>query len=123
MVEPDLKITGTISDPVVTGRAQIVEGTIVYQKRQFEIEKGVIDFMDPFRIDPEITLNATCAIRNWVIHMHISGKSDNLLFRLFSDPAETHEDILSLLIIGQTTRELGQGGGPIPGCSRTGPRK
>jgi autotransporter translocation and assembly factor TamB len=115
MVEPDLKITGTISDPVVTGRAQIVEGTIVYQKRQFEIEKGVIDFMDPFRIDPEITLNATCAIRNWVIHMHISGKSDNLLFRLFSDPAETHEDILSLLIIGQTTRELGQGGGSYTG--------
>lgn len=115
MVEPDLKITGTISDPVVTGRAQIVEGTVIYQKRQFEIEKGVIDFMDPFKIDPEITLNATCAIRNWVIHMHISGKADNLLFRLFSDPAETHEDILSLLIIGQTTRELGQGGGSYTG--------
>ncbi|MEX1298974.1 MAG: translocation/assembly module TamB domain-containing protein, partial [Desulfotignum sp.] len=73
-------------------------------------ETGIIDFVDPFRIDPKITLQASTAIRSWVIYMDVSGKTDNLRFRLYSDPAETHEDILSLLIIGKTTEELGGGG-------------
>jgi autotransporter translocation and assembly factor TamB len=115
MVEPDLKITGTVSQPVITGRANIAEGTVVYQKRQFDIETGIIDFVDPFRIDPKITLQANTAIRKWVIYMDVSGKTDNLRFRLYSDPAETHEDILSLLIIGKTTKELGEGGGSYTG--------
>jgi autotransporter translocation and assembly factor TamB len=100
---------------VITGRATIAEGTVVYQKRQFDIETGIIDFMDPFRIDPKITLQASTAIRTWVIYMDVSGKTDNLRFRLYSDPAETHEDILSLLLIGKTTRELGGGGGSYTG--------
>ncbi|MCF8090869.1 MAG: translocation/assembly module TamB domain-containing protein [Desulfotignum sp.] len=115
LVEPDVKIVGTIKNPVITGRAQILEGTVVYQKRQFEIETGVIDFVDQFKTDPEITLHATTQIRNWVIHMDISGKTDNLKFRLYSDPAETHEDILSLIVLGKTTKELGQGGGLYTG--------
>ncbi len=115
MVEPDLKITGTVRQPVITGRANIAEGTVVYQKHQFDIDKGIIDFVDPFKIDPKITLQADTAIRNWVIYMDVSGKMDNLRFKLYSDPAETHEDILSLLIIGKTTGELGQGGGSYTG--------
>jgi|GEM_PF-683624 len=115
MVEPDLKITGTVRQPVITGRANIAEGTVVYQKRQFDIETGIIDFVDPFKIDPKITLQANTTIRKWVIYMDVSGKTDNLKFRLYSDPAQTHEDILSLLIIGKTTKELGEGGGSYTG--------
>ncbi|MDZ7665634.1 MAG: translocation/assembly module TamB domain-containing protein [Desulfotignum sp.] len=109
------KISGTLRNPVVTGRAQILEGTVVYQKREFEIETGIIDFVDQFQTDPEITLHATSNIRKWTIHMDISGKTNNLRFRLYSDPALTHEDILSLLVIGKTTGELGQGGGSYTG--------
>ncbi|MEE4362847.1 MAG: translocation/assembly module TamB domain-containing protein [Desulfotignum sp.] len=115
LVEPDVHISGTLKNPVVTGRARILEGTVVYQKRQFEIETGIIDFVDQFKTDPEITLHAITEIRKWTIHMNISGKTDNLRFRLYSDPAETHEDILSLLVIGKTTKELGQGGGSYTG--------
>ncbi len=115
LVEPNVHISGTLKNPVITGRAEILEGTVVYQKRQFEIETGIIDFVDRFKTDPEITLHATTEIRKWMIHMDISGKTDNLNFRLYSDPAETHEDILSLLVIGKTTKELGQGGGSYTG--------
>ena len=110
LVEPDIKISGTLNTPVLTGRARVLEGTVVYHKRQFEIQTGIIDFVDPFKTDPEITLNAATSIRAWTIHMDVSGKTDNLKFSLYSDPAETHEDILSLLLIGKTTAELGEGG-------------
>jgi len=111
LMEPNVTISGTVVNPVITGRAKIIEGTIVYQKREFEIDTGVIDFVDPYKIDPDINLAAKTRIRDWDINLKISGKTDNLNFQLFSDPQETHEDILSLLIAGKTTKELGKGGG------------
>ncbi len=107
LVEPNLGITGTLAHPVITGRAVITEGTVVYQKKSFEIEKGVIEFNNPYKTDPEITLNATTRIRNWTIYMDISGTMNNLDFKLHSDPELTHEDIVSLLIMGKTVREIG----------------
>lgn len=111
LMEPDVNITGTAVNPVITGRAKIIEGTIVYQKKEFEIDTGIIDFVDPYKIDPDINLAAKTEIRDWDINLKISGKTDNLNFQLFSDPQETHEDILSLLIAGKTTKELGKGDG------------
>jgi translocation and assembly module TamB len=111
LVEPNVNISGTATNPVITGRAKIIEGTIMYQKKEFQIEKGIIDFVDPYKIDPDINLAAKTEIRNWTIHLKVSGKKDNLKFQLFSNPKETHEDILSLLIVGKTTKELGKGGG------------
>lgn len=108
LVEPNVNISGTATNPVITGRAKIIEGTIMYQKKEFQIEKGIIDFVDPYKIDPDINLAAKTKIRNWTIHLKVSGKQDNLKFQLFSDPKETHEDILSLLITGKTTKELGK---------------
>ena len=111
LVEPNVNISGTATNPVITGRARIIEGTIMYQKKEFQIEKGIIDFVDPYKIDPDINLAAKTEIRNWTIHLKVSGKKDNLKFQLFSNPKETHEDILSLLIAGKTTKELGKGDG------------
>ena len=110
LIEPDVNLSGTTTNPVVTGRAKIVEGTIIYQQKEFEIETGIIDFVDPYKIDPEIQLTAKTDIRDWVINLQISGKTDNLKLQLFSQPEETHEDILSLLVAGKTTKELRKGG-------------
>jgi len=51
-------------------------------------------------------------IREWTVFLNISGTPDNLKFTLSSDPWETQENILSLLITGRTTHELiaGEGG-------------
>ncbi len=107
LVEPNVKISGTAANPVITGRTRIIEGIVIYHKKEFQIEKGIIDFADPYKIDPDIDLAAKTIIRDWTITLKISGKTDNLKFQLFSEPAESHEDILSLLIAGKTTKEKG----------------
>ncbi|MCP4022400.1 MAG: hypothetical protein GY729_11200, partial [Desulfobacteraceae bacterium] len=104
MIEPNLHITGTVKAPVATGRSEIHEGTVEYQKKEFEIEKGIIDFVDPYQIDPDIDLWAVSKVRDWTIRLGISGKTRNLKFTLTSEPKETYEDILSLLVAGKTTR-------------------
>jgi translocation and assembly module TamB len=110
-LKPALRIQGGLNQPRVSGRAEIEEGTISYQNTEFDVKKGVVDFINPYRMEPTIDVAAVSDVRKWTITLHISGTPDNLNFKLSSDPPEEDADILSLLALGKTTRELVQGDG------------
>jgi len=109
---PDLRIGGTLQRPLVDGRIQVPSGTITYFHRSFTVEKGVVDFVSPYRIEPLVDIESETQVRGWRIRLAVSGPPDNLEFTLTSDPQESDQDILSLLLVGKTTRELiaGEGG-------------
>ena len=111
-LRPEIHINGTLNQPRVTGRAEVSQGTVSYQNVEFDIDRGVIDFIDPYRIQPEIDIRAVSHVRRWTINLEISGTPDDLAFHLTSNPPEEHADILSLLLLGQTTREMTEGTGP-----------
>jgi autotransporter translocation and assembly factor TamB len=115
-IRPTLRVKGSLESPSVTGRAEVREGTITYRNTEFDIKKGVIDFVNPYRIEPTIDIAAEATVRQWVITLLVSGTPDNLDFRLTSDPSESDADIISLLAVGKTTGELTAGGG---GAGRT----
>ncbi len=110
-LSPDLRILGTAARPVVSGRAAVDEGEITYQKRVFEIQKGVVDFLNPYRTEPTIDIKGEATVRDWIISLQVSGTPDNLDFKLTSTPAEEHADILSLLVFGKTLKEMRQDDG------------
>ncbi|MEZ4528759.1 MAG: translocation/assembly module TamB domain-containing protein [Desulfobacterales bacterium] len=110
-LKPDLKVHGTPAVPLIGGRAEVESGTIIYQTREFEIEKGVIDFLNPYKIEPTFDIKGDAEIRDWTVHLAVSGTPDNLKFELSSDPQEEHGDILSLLVFGKTGKELVSGDG------------
>lgn len=103
---PDLHVRGTLNNPIISGRAEVESGTIKYQRRTFTIEKGVIDFINPYKIEPQIDIVGQSEVRSWNIRLTLAGTPDQLEFKLTSDPQESDEDILSLLLLGKTTREL-----------------
>lgn len=103
---PDLKVSGTVKQPVVSGRTEVQSGVIRYNKQEFTVTRGVIDFVSPYRIEPVLDISAETEIREWTIVLDISGTPDNLRFQLSSNPPESDEDILSLLAFGKTSREL-----------------
>jgi len=105
-IHPDLRIHGTLNAPLVSGRAEVPTGTITYQKRSFELKRGYIDFLNPYKIEPTLDIEGKADIRKWTVYLKVSGTPDNLNFKLTSTPAEEHGDILSLLLIGKTPREL-----------------
>jgi autotransporter translocation and assembly factor TamB len=115
-ISPDLKIGGTLADPIVSGRAQVREGTVTFQKKTFDVKKGIIDFVNPYRTEAEIDIQSEAQIRTWKITLGIKGTPDNLDVTLTSQPAETDADILSLILFGRTARELSAGEG---GAQRT----
>ncbi|MFW6081776.1 MAG: translocation/assembly module TamB domain-containing protein, partial [Desulfosalsimonas sp.] len=116
-IRPQLTLAGTAENPVITGRAEVLEGTVAYYNTEFEVKKGVVDFIDPYRIEPEVDIRAESEVRNWTIILSITGTPENLDFRLSSNPAEEDADIISLLATGKTTREMAgaSGAGISPG--------
>ncbi|MBW2054989.1 MAG: translocation/assembly module TamB domain-containing protein, partial [Deltaproteobacteria bacterium] len=105
-LKPDLRIYGSVNHPLISGRAQVESGTVYFQKKEFTVKKGVFDFINPYKIEPAIDVQSQINIREWTVLLNISGTPDNLKFTLSSDPLETQENILSLLITGRTTQEL-----------------
>ncbi len=105
-ISPDLQITGTLNAPVVTGRVSVTSGTVTYQKRTFDITKGVVDFSNPYRTEPVVDIGAEGRVREWTIYLAVSGPLDNLNIQLTSNPPAENAVILSLLATGKTPEEF-----------------
>lgn len=109
-LSPDLAVRGTARTPVLAGRAVAEAGTIHFHKSEFEVKKGSIDFINPYKTEPEIHMEGEMNIRSWTIYLVVSGLLDNLNIQLYSSPSESHADIISLIAFGKTTREMGKVG-------------
>ncbi len=110
-ISPDLHIIGTAAELKVQGRAEVDSGTVSYGQRTFEVTRGIVDFVNPYKIEPNIDIKSEISIRKWRVYLGISGTPKNLKFELNSNPSESDGDILSLLLFGRTSTELGQGEG------------
>ncbi|MFP3981089.1 MAG: translocation/assembly module TamB domain-containing protein [Desulfobacterales bacterium] len=110
-VRPQLEIGGTAAEPRLTGRAEISKGTISYRNTDFSVQKGIIDFVNPYQIEPTVDIRAEAVVREWTITLEVTGTPESLDFKLSSSPPEEDADILSLLAVGKTTRELGGSSG------------
>ncbi|MDM8553451.1 translocation/assembly module TamB domain-containing protein [Desulfococcaceae bacterium HSG7] len=110
-INPNLNVSGTPNQPVISGRAEVESGNITFHEKEFEIKRGIIEFLNPYKIEPSIDLQAEAKIREWVVHLNIKGLPDELRFTLTSEPSEEQADLLSLILTGQTAKELSQSGG------------
>ena len=111
-INPDIRLTGTGDQPLIQGRTTIESGTIQYQRKTFTVQRGVIDFINPYELEPTMDIESTVKIRKWLITLTLYGTPENMILTLSSDPPEQDGDILSLLLLGKTTGELiGREGG------------
>jgi autotransporter translocation and assembly factor TamB len=112
-IAPDLKISGTLDRPILSGRAEVVEGEVIFRRKSFEVKRGVVDFINPYKIEPNLDIAAAADIREWQVSLSLSGPPDQLVFKLSSNPPASENDILSLILLGRTSTELvkREGGG------------
>ena len=97
----DLQIVGTAAEPVITGRTEVREGQVYYRDRRYTITSGVIDFVNPYRIEPHFDFRAETQVKEYRIFLEFHGTLDRLYPTLSSDPAESTIDILHLLAVGK----------------------
>lgn len=101
-VAPDLHIRGTARDVALSGRAKVVPGgTITYLRRTFEVRKGVIDFLNPYRIEPTLDIEAVTVVEQDSITLQLTGTTREPVVRLASTETDEDQEILRKLVVGR----------------------
>ena len=101
----DLNVRGTAAVPSVLGTIRITDGSATFAGTNYELERGVIYFSNPVRINPTIDLDVTTHIENYDITVGVHGDATNLKPIYRSSPPLTEADIFNLLALGKTQEE------------------
>lgn len=111
----DLTLSGTYDHPALFGRADIERGQILFEGNRYVITRGIIDFLNPSRIEPYFDIETETRIRvpaasttstsddTYRITLSVSGTmSGRKSLQVNSDPPLPTIDIISLLLGQQT---------------------
>jgi len=117
VVDGDLQIVGTVAKPGITGLVKLKEGgRIGYLGRDFYIEHGNIDFIDPLKISPNLDILSNRGIEyqgvDYLITLLITGPPDKINIEINSEPILPAQEIIALIITGKIrgTQVLGTQG-------------
>jgi translocation and assembly module TamB len=99
----NLRLQGTLAEPVIVGRTDITSGEMFYQGNRYQVENGVIDFVNPLQTEPVVNLTVTTVIQQFNLTVNLVGPLDRLRTTYTSDPPLAPVDIINLLVTGQTT--------------------
>jgi autotransporter translocation and assembly factor TamB len=110
----ELGFVGSPVQPNLAGRVSVEEGYVLYIDRKFKIEQGVVDFIDPDRLNPIIDFKAQTRVTSYrateptpyVITLAIGGPLDEVVVELTSEPPLDKSNIVSLLTLGATREQL-----------------
>ncbi|MCU0288453.1 MAG: translocation/assembly module TamB domain-containing protein, partial [Acidobacteria bacterium] len=98
-ITTDLSIGGTLARPNLSGRVMMKEGGEIYLgKNRFVVESGIINFVNPYRIDPEFNIRARSKVNNYDILLSITGTLSTLAVNVNSTPPLPQPGIIGLLI-------------------------
>ena len=101
-VGADLRVGGTIAAPTILGRLAFREGGEIYLGgNTYHLEQGAIDFTNPARIEPDLSLTARTQVGSHSVTLAITGPPGAIRTDLSSDEGYTQEQLLALLVTGQ----------------------
>ncbi len=106
-IHPELTVGGTISNPLLEGRMDIVSGDLSYLNRKFTVKSGTIEFINPDKNEPDVHIVAETSFFNvingttWNITLSVDGiVGDELLYKFESSPALQDNEIIALILTG-----------------------
>jgi len=102
----DLDVKGTWASPTLTGHVEATDGTLIFQNKRYEVTRGNIDFVDPFKIEPVVDIQAETDLRDYRVILTITGKGDKIRAEFRSDPPLPQLELVSLIAGGKTREEL-----------------
>jgi hypothetical protein len=100
-IKGNMILKGRIANPILFGRLESTEGYAYFRNNEFTIKYASVDFADPNRIKPIISLTAETTVRGYTITISLEGEMDHFTLSMSSDPHLEEPDILSLLAGGQ----------------------
>jgi translocation and assembly module TamB len=117
--DASLRVRGTAEHPILLGHIHVISGELYFHDSKYRVNRGDLNFANPFRIDPVISVEATTTIQQYEITLNFSGQSSKMSLSYRSDPPLPPNDIITLLAMGQTSTEVAtrSGGVAQPGSA------
>lgn len=103
--EANLRVRGTAEHPILLGHIHVLSGGLSFRGNRYRVSRGDLNFVDPFRIDPVINVEATTTIQQYEITLNFNGRSSAMALAYRSDPPLPGNDIVTLLALGTTSSE------------------
>jgi translocation and assembly module TamB len=100
--EANLNLVGTLNNPGMTGRVVVTEGDLVFFGNQYTVNRGVISFYNPFKIQPQLNVSLETTVQSVDVVLTLTGPMENLKLSYRSDPPLQFEEIVALLAVGTT---------------------
>lgn len=101
----DLNVRGTVAVPSLLGTIRITDGSATFAGTTYQLQRGVIYFTDPVRINPVVDIDVTTRVSNYNVTVGVHGDASNLKPIYRSSPPLTEADIFSLLALGKTQEQ------------------
>jgi translocation and assembly module TamB len=96
----DVRIAGTINT---------VRGTYETLGKLFRIEEGSVSFTGTEKINPLLDVTALYRVSSVQIYVNISGTAEKPVLKLSSDPPMSETDIVSYIVFGAPSDQIGSG--------------
>src|SRR3989442_11374664 len=74
-------------------------------KKRYQLERGIIDFINPNQTEPVVNLLLTTTVQQYNLSLNFVGPIDRLRTTYTSDPPLPPVDVINLLALGKTTEE------------------
>ena len=100
-----LRLSGTLSDPVVLGRVTLTGGDVFFLGKRYEVQSGTIEFSNPVRTEPILNLYVTTIVQQYNITLNFVGPVDRMRTNYTSVPSLPPADIINLIALGKTAEE------------------
>ncbi len=104
-IDSDLHLRGTWDRPILLGHIHLLGGEMSFRGNDFTLTRGDVNFANPFQLDPELNIEATSTISQYVVTINFSGRASKLSLSYRSDPPLPDTDIIALLALGSTGQE------------------
>jgi len=113
-----LTLTGTAAGVGLVGTLTMVQGSrATFRGNEFVLRQAVVDFVDRRRVRMNLDVHGDAQVRDYQVHMHLSGSHEDPTVQLTSQPALSQQDIVTLLSLGYTTRDTAATGGVVTGVA------
>jgi translocation and assembly module TamB len=102
----DLKIAGTVTEPRINGRADLLRGSYDFAGRRFDLERGTIRFVGDSPVNPVLDIVAEGGIQGLNATIRVTGRGQKPEIAFTSTPALPQDELLSRLLFGTSITNL-----------------
>jgi translocation and assembly module TamB len=100
-VSANIKLQGTLKDPIALGDVRIDSGTVRFPFASLEVKQGLVSLSSQDPYHPQLSVTATSKQFGYDIRMSVTGPVDAPVIQFSSTPPLSSEQILLMVSAGE----------------------